>query len=154
MTLTLRRALLALLAFVGGYTGIWACAAPRQWYANFPGFGRHWLPPLGPYNQHLTVDMGAMFVALTAITLLALARARDDGTVRTTATAWLVFNVLHIVFHLTHLHMYGPLDKALNAAGLTAALIASLALLLPVPRTPGPARPETGTSPAAADRTG
>ncbi|MFJ4846672.1 MULTISPECIES: hypothetical protein [unclassified Streptomyces] len=154
MTLTLRRALLALLAFAGGYTGIWACAAPRHWYANFPGFGRHWLPPLGPYNQHLIVDAGAMFVALTAIALLALARARDDGTVRTTATAWLVFNVLHTVFHMTHLHMYGTLDKALNAAGLTAVLVASLALLLPVPRGAVPARPRTGTGPTAADRTG
>jgi hypothetical protein len=39
--------------------------------------------------------------------------------VRTTGLVWLVFNVLHLSYHLTMLGMYGRTDQVLNVIGLS-----------------------------------
>ncbi|WP_406149575.1 hypothetical protein [Streptomyces sp. NBC_01012] len=138
MSITLRRALLALLALVGLYTGGWAYVAPAHWYAHFPGFGFSWLPQLGPYNMHLAKDDGAMFLALAALALLTIRYARHTLIVQLTATAWLVFNVLHCVYHLQHLHVYDTVDKVLNVLLLGLLVLITAALFIPV-------RPADGT---------
>src|SRR4051794_2047084 len=43
---------------------IWALVAPRSFYRDFPGAGRHWLPPLGSFNEHLVNDYGAFTLGL------------------------------------------------------------------------------------------
>ncbi|MFG2631925.1 hypothetical protein [Streptomyces sp. NPDC048473] len=93
MPINLRRALLGVLALAGAYTGVWAYFAPRNWHARFPGFGRSWLPQLGPYNEHLSKDAGAMFLAPAVLTLFALRCVRNDMTVQITALVWLTFNI-------------------------------------------------------------
>ena len=61
--------------------------------------------------------------------------------------AWLVFSALHFAYHVTHLHVYEPLDKWLNVVGQLASILIALAVvLLPPARadrqeravTPGP----------------
>ena len=134
MSLNLRRVILAILAVTGAYTGVWAYFAPRHWHAHFPGFGFSWLPQLGPYNEHLSKDAGAMFMALAVLSLIALRSVRSDMVARITGLVWLTFNIPHLIYHLQHLHMYNTLDKVLNVVVLSLLVIASVALLLPVAR--------------------
>jgi len=137
MTLNFRRFALVVLALTGAFTGFWAYFAPRHWHATFPGFGRSWLPQLGPFNEHLAKDAGAMFLALMVLSLIALRHVRNDLLVRTAGLAWLTFNALHLGYHVQHLHMYDTLDQVLNVVTLVGVLLLSLVLL---PRLPTPAR--------------
>jgi len=54
---------------VRAFVGAWALFAPVSWYDSFPGLGLRWLPVLGPYNEHLARDVGAFFLALTALSV-------------------------------------------------------------------------------------
>lgn len=54
----------------------------------------------------------------------------DNTTlVRVSASAWCVFNLLHMVLRLQMLHHYSPRDQVLNLVTLSTLLLASLALL-------------------------
>ncbi|MFJ9755509.1 hypothetical protein [Streptomyces sp. NPDC101149] len=133
MSIKLRRALLAALAFVAAYTGGWAYFAPENWYANFPGFGRSWLPQLGPYNMHLAMDDGAMFLAMAVLSLFAIRYAHNMLVVQITACTWLVFNVLHLTFHMRHLSVYNTMDKILNVVALGLLVLITVALFAKQP---------------------
>lgn len=109
--------------------GVWAVAAPASWYRSFPGFGRHWLPPLGPYNEHLAIDFGSLTLGLTAVTLLAAVTMRRDWVVAA-ATGWTVVGVPHLAFHLRHLEPYPASDQVANVVGLTVAVVLPAAILL------------------------
>jgi hypothetical protein len=139
MTTTARRALLLALAITAVVVGTWAYFAPAHWHATFPGFGRHWLPVLGPYNEHLVKDVGGMYLGLMALSLAAATRPADTFVVRIAGTAWTVFNVLHLTYHLQHLGMYQPSDQILNVIALSLPTLAGAALLLPA-RTPKTAK--------------
>jgi hypothetical protein len=132
MSINLRRALLVILTLAGAYTGGWAYFAPHHWYTHFPGFGRSWLPQLGPYNEHLSKDAGAMFLALMVLSLFALHYVRSNRIAQITGLVWLTFNVLHLIYHMQHLYMYDSLDKTLNIVSLGFLVLASAALLTPV----------------------
>ncbi|MEV0183170.1 hypothetical protein AB0I54_28325 [Streptomyces sp. NPDC050625] len=132
MSIAIRRALLAVLALLGLYTGGWAYFAPKHWYENFPGFGFSWLPQLGPYNMHLAKDDGAMFLALGVLSLFAIRYAHNTLVVLITASVWLVFNVLHFIFHMQHLHVYNTTDKILNVVLLSLLVVFNAALFVPV----------------------
>lgn len=47
------RAFFVVSAVAAAGIGAWAASAPRSFYRSFPGFGRHWISALGPYNEHL-----------------------------------------------------------------------------------------------------
>ena len=132
MNTKLRYASLGLLAVVGLYTGLWAYFSPTSWYANFPGLGLSWLPQLGPYNEHLAKDAGAMFLALAMLTLITLRSVRNTRLVQTTGAVWLVFNVLHFIYHVQHLDMYNTRDQVLNVVFLAALVLLAASLLVPV----------------------
>jgi len=42
---------------------------------------------------------------------------------------WLVFNVLHLSYHMQHLGMYGTRNQVLNVVTLTLLVLSSAALL-------------------------
>jgi hypothetical protein len=128
----IRYAGLGFLAVVALYTGVWAYFSPKGWHENFPGFGLSWLPQLGPYNEHLAKDAGAMFLALAVLTIITMRHVRNDRFVRTTGAVWLVFNVLHFGYHVQHLHMYGTRDQVLNVVTLSALVLLSALLLVPM----------------------
>jgi len=132
MTIPRRRALLVFLIVVAIPLGLWAYFAPESWYTTFPGFGHRWLPPLGPYNQHLVKDVGSWFLALTVLSALALTAAANDAVIRLTAATWLTFNIFHLVYHIQMLHMYQPVDQVLNMIALGLLTLVSAALLIPV----------------------
>jgi hypothetical protein len=127
-----RQWLLWIIAVSGAFVGVWALFAPVSWYDSFPGLGLRWLPPLGPYNEHLARDVGAFFLALTALSVGTALRPANEYLVRLTGVVWLVFSVPHLLFHLLHLSMYGPLDQVLNVLSLGLFVVIGAALLLPV----------------------
>jgi hypothetical protein len=138
MNVPARRALLLVLAVVAAFVGGWACFATASWYRSFPGLGLHWLPVLGPYNEHLAKDVGAMYLALAVLGLTAARRAAGTRLAQAAGLTWLVFSVPHFAYHMRHLDMYGARDKALNVVTLGLFVLAGAALLLPArePRTP------------------
>ncbi|WP_046315979.1 hypothetical protein [Mycobacterium sp. UM_Kg1] len=134
MNRIVHRLALSYLTFFGLALGLWAYAAPRNWYETFPGMGMTWLPVLGPYNEHLVKDVGSMFLALGVLSAAALYYLSNRAVVVVAALSWSTFNVLHLIYHLGMLHMYGPRDAALNAVGLSLLAVVSLVLLVPARR--------------------
>lgn len=131
MNLIVHRLCLLLLTIVGFGLGLWAYFAPLHWYSTFPGMGMSWLPVLGPYNEHFVKDVGAMFLALGALSAMAVYHLGNRAVVVITATAWSIFNALHLIYHVGMLHMYGARDAVLNAVSLSSLLVVSLLLFLP-----------------------
>jgi hypothetical protein len=131
MTSSIRRWPLIVLAATAVFVGAWALSGPANWYASFPGAGHHWLPMLGPYNEHLARDVGALYLALAVFTIGAALRPADDFLVRLTALGWLVFSVPHLVYHLDHLSHFSAADKAGNAISLSLTVVLAAVLLLP-----------------------
>ena len=84
-----------MLALSAADVGVWAELDPRDWYRTFPGFGLHWLPALGPYNEHLARDVGGLYLALLVLGVGTLVRARDDYLVRMAGGTWAAFAVPH-----------------------------------------------------------
>ncbi len=62
---------LGLLAVTSIPLGVWAVIAPRSYYDDFPGFGRQWISPDGPFNEHLMRDFGALNLAIGVFTVCA-----------------------------------------------------------------------------------
>ena len=132
------------------YVGVWAAFFPRAFHAHFPGFQRlwsgaaSWLVDDGPYNQHLVRDVGAFYLALGAAGMLALVW-RDHRSSVVVGLAWLVFNALHLAYHLQHLASYSLGDQVANVATLGGSLVLSVVLVAPAraPRdtAPSPAHP-------------
>jgi hypothetical protein len=131
MNTALQRGLLAFLAATGALTGLWAYVAPRNWYDTFPGMGLSWLPQLGPYNEHFTKDVGAMFLGLTLLSVLTFIHVANTTLVKVTAGTWTVFNLLHFIYHMQMLGMYNTRDQILNVLVLSAILLAGAALFVP-----------------------
>jgi len=138
----MRLVILTLLALVGLVVGFWAAVLPESFYSDFPGIRPGWVSLDGPYNEHLVRDVGAMFLALGAVSVGAIL-VRTTTVARLAGVAWLVFSVPHAIYHLTHLHVFQPLDRVMNAVALPAlVLLALVVVVLPGPvRTAGdPAR--------------
>ncbi|MGX1807222.1 hypothetical protein ACWIGI_16025 [Nocardia sp. NPDC055321] len=126
--------MLGVLLAIALFTGLWATFAPHSFYTSFPGFGMRWVQPDGPYNHHLTGDVGAFFLALGAVTAAAL-WFLDSLLARVAGLAWLVFGVPHLIYHAFH----RPED--MGGASFTLSLISvfvlpalGLALILVAPR--------------------
>ena len=129
-------------------TGAWAQFAPASWHANFPGFGRDWLPAYGPYNEHLARDFGGALLGLGAL-LLWVALAPSARLRRAAPAAFLVFALPHLVFHLANAGELPAADEAINLVTLgLSVLIPAALLLLPSeqsgPRLRAPARAADG----------
>ncbi|MEU8240836.1 hypothetical protein AB0C07_21545 [Actinoplanes missouriensis] len=125
-----KRAVAALLAVAAAVIGVWAAAFPLSFYRDFPFPGRNWVSALGPYNEHLTRDVGGLFLALLVMTVWAIRRP-SPAVLRMTGGAWLIFTAEHLVWHALHLDVFPTIDKIGNVVSLGAMLVLSLLLLLP-----------------------
>jgi hypothetical protein len=130
MSSTLQKVVLALLAWSSAVVGVWAAFAPRSFYESFPGGGRSWVAPDGPYNEHLVRDVGELNLALTVVTVVALVLLTRTLVV-TTAAAWLVYSVPHLVYHLRHLDPFDTSDATALPVSLALAVAGAVLLLLP-----------------------
>lgn len=116
--------IVAILGVLHFAWGVGAIAAPRWFFDTFPGFGRHWTAAYPPFNEHLMTDVGAAFLALGVILLIAAAM-RDRKVTNVVLIGLLVFSTAHLIFHARH-------PGNLTGGDLVASLV-SLALGVVVP---------------------
>jgi hypothetical protein len=122
------RILLVALAWSALVVGAWATFAPRSFYDSFPGGGRSWVAPDGPYNHHLVTDVGELNLALLVVTLTATVTLQRL-LVRTTAVAWLVYGIPHLVYHASHREPFETGDVIASLTSLSFAVALPLVLL-------------------------
>jgi hypothetical protein len=122
------RVVLVVWAAVGVQLGIWATFAPRSFYDDYPGFGRHWVRVNGPYNEHFVRDFGALNLALAVVTIFALVTFARPLVIAV-AVAWLAWDIPHLVYHLRHLDVYDTGDKVLNVSALAALPVLAILVL-------------------------
>ncbi len=108
--------------------GLWALLAPRSFYEDFPLPGRDWVSTLGPYNEHLVRDVGALNLALGVLLVLA-AVLLERRLVQVSLVAYLAYAVPYFVFHLTKGHAFSLGDNLANAITLGLAVLLPLVLL-------------------------
>ena len=116
------RAVFAVLALIAVEVGGWAQLAPQSFWRTFPGLGHHWLPPLGPYNEHAMRDFGGLNLALAAVTVVAIVSV-GRATAVAAVLAWELYSLPHLAFHLDHLAPYNSTDAAANIASLVATVV-------------------------------
>jgi lysylphosphatidylglycerol synthetase-like protein (DUF2156 family) len=126
---TVLRIGLAVLAVPALMIGFWAAFAPRSFYDDFPGLGRTWVAPDGPYNEHLVRDVGELNLALAVITIVALV-VLGPALVRAVLAGWIVYSVPHLVYHLRHMQPFGTDDQVSIGASLALVPIVAIALLV------------------------
>ena len=107
----------------------WALVSPRGFHNGFPGAGRRWLPPLGPFNEHMVVDYGAFTLAGVAALVMG-AVVLERRAVQVALVAWLAGAVPHLVYHALTAGRLEPADAAGNLVGLGLYVVLPLGLLL------------------------
>ena len=132
------------LGLVYGWWGAWARFAPHDFFFTFPGFGHHWSAAYPPYNEHLVTDLGSTF--LTLAVLLAAAAVLPDRRVRAVVLGGvIVFNVLHLSFHLAHHEGMATVDAVASLVALSIGVVGPVLLLfLDAPFTPRRTRSTPG----------
>jgi len=130
---------LVYLAVGYALVGFWAAFAPRSLYTDFPGAGRHWISPDGPFNQHLIRDVGELNLALLVV-VAAAAVTLSLPLVRAALVATLVNGVLHVVYHVGHVDMFSSGDQVAIIGSLVLAPVVALVLLVAVRGGTEPAR--------------
>ncbi len=108
-------------------TGLTAAFAPHTFYADFP-FGTHWVEMLPPYNEHLTTDVGGLYLGF-AVVLVWAARTLQPALVRAACAGWILMATLHLGFHATHLGGFGTVDAIGELVSLAALLVPALAAI-------------------------
>lgn len=139
MTIASKRLLAVILALSAVFVGGWAAADPQSFFTTFPGFGHHWVRGLGPYNEHLTRDVGGLYLALFVMTAWSVIRGQSE-LLRPTGAAWLAFSVPHLLFHLDHLDGFTTFDKVGNVVALGGSALFALLLMLPTNGAPSYSR--------------
>ena len=102
---------------------LWALPFPRSFYEYFPLPGRDWVSTLGPYDEHLVRDYGALNLAL-GILLVATAIFLERRLTRVALLAWLGYALPHFVYHTTLTEHFSPFDNVgqLGSLGLQVLL--------------------------------
>ena len=122
------RAGIAVLALTPALVGLWATVAPRGFYDDFPGGGHSWVSAVGPYDEHLVRDVGALY--LGSLVLLAFAYAwLDRRLVQAALVSYAVAALPHLVYHLTALDGFDTGDAVAEIAGLALNVVLPLGLL-------------------------
>ena len=123
------RILLVIMGVPSILIGVWAGFFPRGFYDDFPGVGRTWVAPDGPFNEHLVRDVGVLNLSLAVVTIAA-AIWLTRPLVRATAVAWLVYGVPHLVYHVRHRSPFDTDDQVSIVASLALAPILAIVLLV------------------------
>jgi hypothetical protein len=108
-------------------TGLPAAFAPHFFYRDSP-FDTHWVEMLPPYNEHLTTDVGGLYLGF-AVVLAWAARTLQPALVRAACWGWILTATLHLAFHATHLSGFGTADAIAELASLAALLVPALAAI-------------------------
>jgi hypothetical protein len=119
---------LALLALPALVIGLWTLFAPHDFYANFPGGGRHWVSALPPYNEHLLRDFGSANLTI-AVVLLGAAWLLERHLVQVALVGYVVGTLAHLGYHLTTTGHYSTGDNVGSLGGFAVELVLAVALL-------------------------
>ena len=133
----LRQVALIVIACSTGLVGLWATAAPKSFYEDFPGSGRVWVAVDGPYNEHLVRDVGSLNLALAFVAVLALITG-STLLARAAGGAALIYGVPHLLYHATHLDPYDTDDQVALVVSLSIAVLAGV-LAVAAPTADDPA---------------
>ena len=125
----LLRAGFAFLAAISASIGVWATIAPRSFYDDYPGGGRHWVSALAPYNEHLVRDFAAASLGFVVL-LLAAAVLLERRLVQVALLAYAVAGIPHLAYHLTTTAHYSTSDNVLSLTGLALAVVVPLGLFV------------------------
>jgi hypothetical protein len=125
-----KRVIAAVLALSAADVGFWAEFAPRSFYDSFPLAGHHWVSVLGPYNEHMTRDVGGLYLGLLVISAWVVLRPRAESLAMA-GGAWLAFSVPHFIYHVFHLDVFGAADTIGNVVTLGGTVTLAALLLLP-----------------------
>jgi hypothetical protein len=140
------RVVLWVMAASGAMVGAWAVLAPRSFYDDFPGGGRHWVSADGPFNEHLLRDVGQGTVAVGVVALVAVISG-SVWAARATGLAALVANLPHQLYHQAHVSVLPTMtDQVLQSVSLAAvsgAAIALAVLAFLLPAAPASTAPPT-----------
>jgi hypothetical protein len=118
----------ALLAALHLWWGVWARVAPRHFFDTFPGLGQRWTAAYPPYNEHLVTDLGATFLTLGFLLVVAVVSA--EPRVRRTVLAGVgLFGALHLLFHATHRGDLGGPSYAGSVVALVVGVVLPAGLL-------------------------
>ena len=147
------RAGLLLLAATTLNGSLWALPFPRSFYEDFPLPGRDWVSTLGPYDEHLVRDYGALNLAL-GILLVAAAIFPERRLTRVALVAWLGYAVPHFLYHTTLVEHFSPFDNLaqLGSLGLQVLLPLVLLLLTGASLQEGRRAPQRNARPQAGER--
>jgi hypothetical protein len=125
---TLLRAGLFALAFEAGLIGVHALFFPQYFYSEFL-LGRGWVQMLPPYNEHITRDLGALYLGfffLMSYAAVKLSRDLVNGAI----VSFMVATIPHMVFHAIHTEDAPLLIDKILQVGLLALTVAFGVLLL------------------------
>lgn len=117
------RITLYLLAAGAAFTGLPAAFAPRVFYDSFP-VGFSWVSKLPPYNEHLIVDVGGLYLGF-AFLLVWCAITLHRAAIVPVMLAWIGVQAIHTIYHLLHL------DDFSLAAAVSQTMGFALFLVLP-----------------------
>jgi hypothetical protein len=132
------RAALAVLCAYCLSIGTLAAFAPHAFYADFP-FLTHWVDLLPPYNEHLTTDVGGLYLGFAVVFAWATWRPERDLTLAA-STGFLLTATLHLIFHASHLSGFTTADAVAEIAGLALILVPPLVAIWAVGTPAGTAR--------------
>jgi alkylhydroperoxidase family enzyme len=128
---TASRIVLVLVGAAQAEIGIWATAAPRSFFDNYPGFGHHWVAMLGPYNEHLVRDYAAAELGFALLLVLAAAWF-DRRVVLAAGSAFLLGTLPHFIYHLTTTGAMSTTDNVASLGSFVAELVAVAAVIYSV----------------------
>ena len=112
---------LVLLAVPSLLIAAWGLVSPRGFYDDFPGFGRHWVSALPPYNEHLLRDFAAANLTI-GLVLLGAAVFCERRLIQVAVVAFVLGTLPHLVYHLTTTDHYSTSDNVWSLAGFVVEL--------------------------------
>lgn len=111
--------------------GLWAFFWSERFYEDFPVGGAEWVSTLGPFNEHLTKDVGAALLGL-GIAAITVARSGSIPGIRAVAAGFAVFGLAHFGFHLGELHHFTTGSALAQVVSLVALIVLPAGILAAV----------------------
>ncbi|MGH2925809.1 MAG: hypothetical protein ACRDK1_07545 [Solirubrobacterales bacterium] len=134
---------LVVLALPSAVIAAWGLIAPRSFYDDFPGAGRHWVSALPPYNEHLLRDFAAASLAIVVF-LIGAAIVLERRTIQVALIAFLAYSLPHLAYHLTTTDHYSSSDNVGSLGGFVIT-IALACFLLVLTRQAAPVKADRGS---------
>lgn len=112
--------------------GVHALFFPKYFYNQFL-LGRGWVQMLPPYNEHITRDLGALYLGFFVILGYAILKLSKD-LVNGAILGFVAATVPHMIFHIIHAEDAPLLIDKILQVGLLAMTVAFGAGLMFVAR--------------------